>query len=1083
MKKINFLHYTLLLAFLYSATGYTQTYDQWRTSYGLAAGTEYQNPDGDDYLNYEEYGFGLNPNSADPPGKEFFSATSGTSTLTIGSLASTDLSYRIYRADDYSTTNKYVDWLIFASRWASEEWVGDYLVNEVGETTISITIPSAFSGQKFKCEVTHESTAYPNFDWEHMKFHTATAQPITPADYPYLAENGWGRGPIDEQKAAVVALNPNYKSYAYVNSGIETHDFRYDDLNLADWVLVNDNTGNWATNPRSGLYMFDYRKPVGYQRRLDIMTDLRAIHESAFFDALGKVGGSIAQISGITGREAYLEGYFNFCEWTVEVYPELRMINYDYPSTNLVITTSPNKFYRSTEAIMNNYFNAYYNEFVYSDKDIQRGRMDWTIERWTRHGKVYVHNEDISFDPADPQSHYQAAVYFTLMGRNSSWQGSDLTPGQGGWKHASWMQYIYPHRIGESLAPATRDAGYIYTHDFENLSVVCNVETKAALIKFFDDTGDISAMWGNIPDIPVTGVNIAPTNQTLSIGEKQQLTTTVIPSNAITKGVTWSSSNSAVAKVSKSGIVTALSAGTATITGQTVDGHFTGTSVITVSDDGGPLPGSDNLALYGIATQSSTDYGGLASRAIDNNTDGTYGGESVTHTTTEANPWWQVDLGENKVIGDINIFGRTDACCASRLSDYTVLVIDASGTTTFSQNFTTYPTASTNAGNVQGKIIRILLNGTEALSLAEVQVMKGEETQTIPCESRIEAEDYNTMSGIRTQPTDDIDGIENVGWVDNGDWISFENVDFSCGITDIEARVASATSGGTIEIRLDNATGTVLGTISVSNTGGWQNWVTESSSINNVSGTHDVYLVFIGGVGSLLNINWLQFTASSSCPEFETIQAEAYDAMSGLSVSAGTDIDNTTKVSLAHNGDWAVYNDIDLTCATTIGVRTTSVRTGNIEIRLDGIDGQLIGTVATPNTGNWGNWVTTNTSISSVTGTYDVYFVFKGGTGSLMNFNWFEFSESQDDKQNISEQSDIVKLYPNPVYEMLKMVIPNSAYSSYTIFDINGREQAQGKILDDITELDIDMGYLSKGFYMIRLKGEHTVRTLKVIKN
>ena len=50
-----------------------------------------------------------------------------------------------------------------------------------------------------------------------------------------------------------------------------------------------------------------------------------------------------------------------------------------------------------------------------------------------------------------------------------------------------------------------------------------------------------------------------------------------------------------------------------------------------------------NLASTGVASQSSTYGDGIASRAIDGNTAGMWGGNSVTHTNG-ANSWWQVKL-------------------------------------------------------------------------------------------------------------------------------------------------------------------------------------------------------------------------------------------------------------------------------------------------------------------------------------------------------------------------------------------------------------------------------------------------------
>ena len=135
---------------------------------------------------------------------------------------------------------------------------------------------------------------------------------------------------------------------------------------------------------------------------------------------------------------------------------------------------------------------------------------------------------------------------------------------------------------------------------------------------------------------------------------------------------------------------------------------------------------SENIALNGAATQSSTDYDGEASRAIDGNTNGTYNGQSVTHTTSETNPWWQVDLGGEYSIEEIKIFNRTDDCCMDRLSSFTVSVIDSSGTITFSQSFTSYPNPSitVEANGARGSIIKVQLDAGSVLSLAEVEVFE-----------------------------------------------------------------------------------------------------------------------------------------------------------------------------------------------------------------------------------------------------------------------------------------------------------------------------------------------------------------------
>jgi len=104
----------------------------------------------------------------------------------------------------------------------------------------------------------------------------------------------------------------------------------------------------------------------------------------------------------------------------------------------------------------------------------------------------------------------------------------------------------------------------------------------------------------------------------------------------------------------------------------------------------------------------------------------------------------------------------------------------------------------------------------------------------------------------------------NVGFIDNGDYLKVKGVAFGTGAASFSARVASATSGGRIEVRMDSAGGSVVGTCTVAGTGGWQSWTTTTCPVTGATGTHDLYLRFVGGTGSLFNIDWWQFGAGGS---------------------------------------------------------------------------------------------------------------------------------------------------------------------------------------------------------------------------
>lgn len=113
-------------------------------------------------------------------------------------------------------------------------------------------------------------------------------------------------------------------------------------------------------------------------------------------------------------------------------------------------------------------------------------------------------------------------------------------------------------------------------------------------------------------------------------------------------------------------------------------------------------------------------------------------------------------------------------------------------------------------------------------------------------------------------------GGSDLGYLGNGDYTWYNGINVS-GATGFTARVANPGSRGSIQIRLDSNTGTLLGTCPVPVTGGYQIWTNSSCALSAATGTHKLYLVYSGG----FNVEW--FALSNSPNE---IQATSFSGAS-----------------------------------------------------------------------------------------------------------------------------------------------------------------------------------------------------------
>lgn len=175
----------------------------------------------------------------------------------------------------------------------------------------------------------------------------------------------------------------------------------------------------------------------------------------------------------------------------------------------------------------------------------------------------------------------------------------------------------------------------------------------------------------------------------------------------------------------KSEVIPMLAGNKYYIEGLLKEGHSS--DHLSIGWEGTPAGLTNWVGEAGVsATQSSLYGNGVADKAIDGINSGSQEASSFTHTLDEQGSWLEVDLGQARSIESVHIHNRSN--WASRLTNFKVSVIDASGLTVISKSFYTeggYPVGKEvwNLDSaVQGSKVKVELLGSGFLSLAEVEV-------------------------------------------------------------------------------------------------------------------------------------------------------------------------------------------------------------------------------------------------------------------------------------------------------------------------------------------------------------------------
>ncbi|MFT7558965.1 MAG: endoglucanase [Flavobacteriales bacterium] len=313
-----------------------------------------------------------------------------------------------------------------------------------------------------------------------------------------------------------------------------------------------------------------------------------------------------------------------------------------------------------------------------------------------------------------------------------------------------------------------------------------------------------------------------------------------------------------------------------------------------------------------------------------------------------------------------------------------------------------------------------------------VQATNGQVVDDIvgPCDlnfapSKVEVESFCRAKGIQFEDTSDTGGGQNIGWVDAGDWITFDVDIPSSGEYSVDYRVASDQAGGAIRMELEN--GDVLGRIDVGATGGWQQWTTRTHTAQLPQGTQTLRLVADSGPW---NLNWFELRGGepcvgadcpctgadcpcvgddcpcvgddcpcvgADCPcigdscEPVKFEAESFSAMDGIQTENTSDVGGGQNIGWTDAGDWLVY-DGALPASSNdryeISYRVAREPGGDATIKIEQPGGAVnYGEIKVPSTGGWQSWTTVSHTVTIPSGTNG--FAIAAVTGGW-NLNWIE---------------------------------------------------------------------------------------------
>ena len=346
--------------------------------------------------------------------------------------------------------------------------------------------------------------------------------------------------------------------------------------------------------------------------------------------------------------------------------------------------------------------------------------------------------------------------------------------------------------------------------------------------------------------------------------------------------------------------------------------------------------------------------------------------------------------------------------------------------------------------------------------------------------ARIEAEDYdeggagvgyfdttvgNTGGSYRTDDVDieatgDASGAFNVGWITAGEWLQYTIDAPSSNTFDIGFRVSSPNGAGRFHLAIDGIN--VTGTLSVPNTGSWQNYA--DVTVNDIAinaGQHTLRLVF---ESDGLNINYFDInTATQEANNCDQVAANGDYTAQVTEEPAGTAITFIPSQAGIGTPNCILYYSTD-PGITFPGYTVTA----NTPFILNANNGETVYFYYTYSVPGGGERTTMSSIHSFVVGACRA-----SSTTSRVQ-------KDIDNRTTVNTTS--ARIYPNPMGNQLTIEWPaKQAFHTMRVLTLQG-ELINTIDIEEKSMLKINTTGFTPGMYVVELLGRNATEVLRIVK-